>query len=538
MLTEASPPNNTGTPGADSARSRDQDHWPPAESGPAETTDASVAASPPLEIENPGSPVPASTDVPPEPWHIEPEYDATGATMEGPADTAIDAADVRLIGLDNSPGPSSDSSVGDDCHSATAFGLSADDETMAIEGEEGADDRLLDPDRRRKSSRQSNPVTSRMLREHFSDGKWRTLHDMAVRLDMQHIPDHVAAREVLDSPRIMREPLPVGIRIGQKRLIGRAMNAAMRSGDFVSRKVTHGTTVATEYRYRTHEEKLAATPTAAVAEDGSRAFGIAQGGLPREDGAADRTDERPVGDTGPVTANELAGPANPTNRKPRTKEGPAKRPADRKAEKGAEGRSTSRTSQQSEITKIRAEIRAEQQKIDRNEGNVIASWIAIGERLAALQAASGRTWGKQLEGLGYHPRVASRLQKLAKAWGGKIGRIASDLLPQLPADLNKIETLCRLDQEQLRDLLRNINCKKISRRDLVAEVRAALGEEPPTTKSGGSDDTLKAIERLLARLAERLEDLKGEAAGAVLGEQLKESLKNGIARLQESIVSS
>jgi hypothetical protein len=60
------------------------------------------------------------------------------------------------------------------------------------------------------------------------------------------------------------------------------------------------------------------------------------------------------------------------------------------------------------IKKLVGEILEEQQKIDRYEGDVVASHIRLRNHLAGLRALTKRTWAKQLKAIGLGPRVASR----------------------------------------------------------------------------------------------------------------------------------
>jgi len=96
---------------------------------------------------------------------------------------------------------------------------------------------------------------------------------------------------------------------------------------------------------------------------------------------------------------------------------------------------TVRRYESASITKLLDKILKEQQKIDRHEGDVVASHIRLGHHLADLRALAKRTWAKQLKAIGLSPRVARRYLKIAQHWPNEIGLNESDLLPRLPPDL-------------------------------------------------------------------------------------------------------
>src|SRR5262245_60240497 len=130
-----------------------------------------------------------------------------------------------------------------------------------------------------------------------------------------------------------------------------------------------------------------------------------------------------------------------------------------------------------DIQQIKEQIKSEQEKIHRTEGSAIASKVQIGVQLNKLQAAAGRTWTKTARELGYHPRAASRLQKLGSSWLAQIGTEGSEILNRLPADEQKLEWLCRLSEEQLRQLLEEGDWKKASRPQVIAAVKKIQGVE-------------------------------------------------------------
>ena len=85
--------------------------------------------------------------------------------------------------------------------------------------------------------RATNPVTRDLLRAAFGDGKWRTLHDMMIKLT-DHIPIELAARAAREPKKPIS--LETRIRAGRRRLVQDPLVAAVLSGIFESRKGTHG----------------------------------------------------------------------------------------------------------------------------------------------------------------------------------------------------------------------------------------------------------------------------------------------------------
>ncbi len=199
-----------------------------------------------------------------------------------------------------------------------------------------------------------------------------------------------------------------------------------------------------------------------------------------------------------------------------------------------EGKTAPPEGDTSEAENIVEKIRAQQQRLDGEEGEVVRWLIGIGFYLNALKAVSGRSWGRRLKTLGYTPRVAGRLQMLATAWAGVTlsysGEFMREVCPRLPVDLIKLEWLCRLDAEQLRDLLHRIDCKRTSRTRIAEEVRTVLGEEPPA-KPDAVTAAVGTIDRMFARLGKTLGGLKGEACDAGQATQVREALSAGFSRM-------
>ena len=179
-------------------------------------------------------------------------------------------------------------------------------------------------------------------------------------------------------------------------------------------------------------------------------------------------------------------------------------------------------------------ILKEKQKIDRHEGDIVASLIRIGHHLAELRAAAKRTWAERLKTLGINPRVAARHLKLAEYWPIEIGLNESDLLARLPVDLLKLEWLCRVPVERLGELLDQLDCKKATRSEVIATVRAMLGETPPAPSE---PSVTKFVERCIRRLVTAVDRLQETFPAAAEQAQARELLEIGLNQVLESLQS-
>jgi hypothetical protein len=160
----------------------------------------------------------------------------------------------------------------------------------------------------------------------------------------------------------------------------------------------------------------------------------------------------------------------------------------------------------SRVAQLVGEIAGLKKDLDRAEGNLVGSKIRLGMRLLQLRAEAKRTWAQQLKTLGFSPRVASRYLLLGESELAGIGPNGSDLLARLPAEMHKLEWLCRLTIDQLRELLDNLDCKDTERGQVIAAVKKALGQadEAPT-----APDIVKATARIFKTLRAAIDQLRG-----------------------------
>ena len=153
--------------------------------------------------------------------------------------------------------------------------------------------------------------------------------------------------------------------------------------------------------------------------------------------------------------------------------------------------------------------------------------------MTELRSLAKRTWGKQLKALEISPRVASRYLKIARHWPNEIGLNESDLLPRLPTDLLKLEWLCRVPVSQLAGLLGTLDCKKATRSQVIAAVREALGEDPPTEISEYDVETF--VQRLIRRLKGTVEQLGEMFPEPEQQNRARELLAAGLAQVQDAL---
>jgi hypothetical protein len=181
-----------------------------------------------------------------------------------------------------------------------------------------------------------------------------------------------------------------------------------------------------------------------------------------------------------------------------------------------------------------AQIRAEQSKIDRNEGQIVASYVELGRLLLDMKNRAKRTWTQQVQQIGYHPRAASRLQQLAKGWWTAIiGTNGSDLFDRLPPDPQKLEWLCRLTREQMQKLLNESDPKRASRKEVIATVKAMLGKATtPRPK-----DPLEPIKRRFDGLVNCIRQLADDEIDEAVRAMAAESLADKLAELQAAMES-
>jgi hypothetical protein len=212
----------------------------------------------------------------------------------------------------------------------------------------------------------------------------------------------------------------------------------------------------------------------------------------------------------PANGNKLARPKRSSRKTTPNTEVASKRAADREATDKAQRAKAER------VEDIVRAIQTKQAQIGRNERAIIPHLVAIGVHLIALQHEAGKGWLKHVRQLGYHPREASRYQKLGASWGEKIGTIGSDFLAKLPTDLKMLEQICRVPVEQLGAFLgakEDAEAKEGSdgkprrwdRKRLANVVNDWIGEAPKPPRQPSPEQILVSLDRALSKMASALE---------------------------------
>jgi hypothetical protein len=190
-----------------------------------------------------------------------------------------------------------------------------------------------------------------------------------------------------------------------------------------------------------------------------------------------------------------------------------------------------------EVADLVAQIEAAQAKIRDDEADAAREHVRIGAMLVELQERVGRTWMQTVKQVGYHQRVACRLQKLGSSWWrDEIGPTGSNFFTQLSPDLHKLEWLCRLSREQLTEVLNEVDVMKVSRTAVKEAVQAKLGlAEDRPVQPVSIDRLLRSLERFTARTIEAIEEFGPEAVVDGQLDEFRSALAGCFDELQSSI---
>jgi hypothetical protein len=185
------------------------------------------------------------------------------------------------------------------------------------------------------------------------------------------------------------------------------------------------------------------------------------------------------------------------------------------------------------LTALLQEIRAEQHKVDAQEGDVVAALFRIGALLVRLKQQAQRAWTAQVKDLGYHPRVARRLQKLGSSPLAENGLAESALLQRLPTDLMKLEWLCRLKPKPLSKVLAAVDCKAGSRKAVIDAAKTTLNIPKRPRPRANVRGLLQAFNRFVGRVQSAVAECGDGEDGQELRRQLGTGLADGFDKLRE-----
>ena len=174
------------------------------------------------------------------------------------------------------------------------------------------------------------------------------------------------------------------------------------------------------------------------------------------------------------------------------------------------------------------QIRVESEKMATSEGAAVLHAIELAKLYGVLRrSVTGRRWEKSLAELGISPRVAARYLKISASWWG-CRTPGSEILALLPCDLHKLEWICRLGESELPVFVKALQCKDVSRGEVITAVQKLLGEQPgsPPRDDRVTAEQLKRVWsqslRGLLAVAEDLTELDAEERQQVCEEVLAE----------------
>jgi hypothetical protein len=155
---------------------------------------------------------------------------------------------------------------------------------------------------------------------------------------------------------------------------------------------------------------------------------------------------------------------------------------------------------------VLAQIRDAKRRSQDVEGKSILIDRELGLHFRQLRDLLPGTYLKELAKLGYNPRVASRYMTLATHWPPE-RTPGSDILLQLPHDVQKLEWLCRLPLDRLEMLCQAMDLRTTGRPAVIAAVKRMLGlaEEDGTEAKPAPQPTLAAVRKKLDTFAVRLQ---------------------------------
>jgi hypothetical protein len=149
-----------------------------------------------------------------------------------------------------------------------------------------------------------------------------------------------------------------------------------------------------------------------------------------------------------------------------------------------------------------------------NDCNSVLYFVQIGQDLIRLkQVIYHGQLAIVLRRLNLHPRFAARCMALARTWWRdteKLKRVG--VLEQLSGDILKLEFLCRLEPEELREMLKYVDVRRVNRVQVRDFVRRARGETMPTPelKKHSAEEVQAFWYNCCLRLSQRLDNLSGD----------------------------
>jgi hypothetical protein len=151
--------------------------------------------------------------------------------------------------------------------------------------------------------------------------------------------------------------------------------------------------------------------------------------------------------------------------------------------------------------------------------------------LVELKNQAPRTWLKRVEQIGLNQRVARRYLTIGENWS--IDRTPeSDLLKSMPYDLLKLEWLCRLPMDDLKQLARTMDFRVESRGRVIEAVKRLLGQ-PSTQKEVVSEPLQPLLDKWNNSIEHLLDGI--ESLNLSQREQLARELEAKYTALRQAL---
>lgn len=140
------------------------------------------------------------------------------------------------------------------------------------------------------------------------------------------------------------------------------------------------------------------------------------------------------------------------------------------------------------------QIRQGERSLRKNESASVPIVVEQARRIRQLRTKTRRNWESTLKKAGIHERVGRRYLKIGEKWDTPERSPDPALMGKLPGDLHKLEALCELPLDQLKELANQDDLFKKERNELIGAVRVLLGKEAPKSQTRPLDATLKKFD--------------------------------------------
>jgi len=190
-----------------------------------------------------------------------------------------------------------------------------------------------------------------------------------------------------------------------------------------------------------------------------------------------------------------------------------------------------------EIATWIAEIKKCTSKLEDIDGMSILKIIELASLYIHLQAnVRPKQWGKTLEELGVHVRVANRYLIIGGSWWPKHPP-GPELLSLMPNDVHKLEWIARLPSESLATFLRTIDCREGSRGAVIAAVQRVLGTRKKSPKAPKMtwQDLKKRWSDYVDRMIDAIDNLGDQEIDETCCKELVDSLRAKYVEMEDAL---